>query len=389
MHTKHSVLIAALLSLPLLAACSDDGGVRVAAVLPLSGTGAEVGTAVHAGMELAAEELARTQGAAAPTLEVVDSGGDPERAAAELTRLLEGGAVAGIAGASDAEALAAARVADAERRVVLSPSASTPQLSGISRWFFRVRPSGVHDGNRMALHAARELHVERVAVVAPADAPTGSAEAFVASFEAQEGKVVERLTYDPAGDLAATAAKAAAAGAQAVYVDGPPSAVAELIAGLRDAKFRGRILTDSGFALATVLAEAGRRADGVLVSRPIFDPESDDPAVREFVTAFEARHGREPGLFEAYGYDAVMTLAAALEAGSSPQDVWKGLHGLQDHRGASGAIQFDERGDVRGFPRVYEVKQGQLAVVGERPAGAERLAAARRGTEPHRQRIGG
>ena len=122
-----------------------------------------------------------------------------------------------------------------------------------------------------------------------------------------------------------------------------------------------------------MLEAAGKSADGVLLSRPIFDAASADPAVHHFVTSFEKRHGRQPGLFEAYGYDAVMTLAAAMEQGDSGEAIWKGLHGLQDYRGASGPIQFDERGDVRGFPRVYEVKRGQLAALGGAPAGT-RLA---------------
>ena len=384
MHKKFGITLVASI-LPLFAACGGDGGLRIAAVLPLSGEGADYGSAVHDGMTLAAEELARDKGTAAPTLVVADSTGDPARTKAELRRLFDDGAVAAIAGVTDAEALAAAEVADGSHRVVLSPSAASPQLSGVSRWFFRVRPSGVHDGNRMALHAARELGLERVTIVAPSGSPAGTAEAFVTAFENQDGKIVERVAYAPGGDLADAARQAAASGAQAVYVDGPAPAVRELVAELRDARFRGRILTHSGFALPAVLAAAGRKADGVLVSQPIFDTASDDPVVRRFVEGFEKRYGRKPGLFEAYGYDAVMTLGAALQEGTLPEAVWKGLHGLQDYRGATGPIQFDERGDVRGFPRVYEVKRGQLAAIGS--GGGDRLA--RREPAAPQARVGG
>jgi branched-chain amino acid transport system substrate-binding protein len=388
MHkTLARTLIALSLPATLIGCSSADEQPTIAAVVPLTGEGAEYGVAVRDGMELAASQLAREAGATAPRLEVVDSGGDPQQAAGEVERLFEDGAVAAIAGVTDSEALVVARVADEAHRVVISPSAASPDLSGASRWFFRVRPSAVHDGNRMALHAARELKVERVAILAPAGAPAGAAAAFETAFAAQGGDVVEHVEYEPHGDLAAPARAAAKARPQAVYVDGPGPAVRELVSGLRAARFRGRILTHSGFAVPSVLEAAGRGADGVLVSQPIFDPGAGEPAVRAFATAFEERHGRRPGLFEAYGYDAVMTLAAALRQGTLPEAIWKGLHGLDDYRGASGSIQFDERGDVRGFPRVYEVKRGQLAALS--PAGGtgqSRLASLRGGSA---SRVGG
>jgi branched-chain amino acid transport system substrate-binding protein len=376
----------ALSILPLLGACAGERGTRIAAVLPLSGEGADYGAAIHEGMTLAAEELARQQGPAAPTLAVADSTGDPQRAVAELERLFDEGAVAAIAGVTDPEALAVAKVADETRRVVVSPGAASPELTGISRWFFRVRPSGVHDGNRMAMHVSRELDLKRVTVLAPTNGPAGTADAFASAFESQGGEIVERVEYGASGSLPEAARQAAKSGAQAVYVDGPATAVRELVGALRDARFRGRILTHSGFALPAVLAAAGSKAEGVLLSRSIFDPDGDDPAVRQFVDAFEARHGRQPGLFEAYGYDAVMTLGAALEQGTLPEAVWKGLHGLQDHRGASGAIQFDERGDVRGFSRIYVVRRGQLAAVG---SGTPTVRLASREVSPGSPRRGG
>jgi hypothetical protein len=56
-----------------------------------------------------------------------------------------------------------------------------------------------------------------------------------------------------------------------------------------------------------------------------------------------------------------MVLAQALVVrGPLPNDFWKSVRGLRDFAGVSGTIQFDERGDVQKFPRVYVVENSNL-----------------------------
>ena len=51
---------------------------------------------------------------------------------------------------------------------------------------------------------------------------------------------------------------------------------------------------------------------------------------------------------------------AAKEGGTLATDFWKAVRALRDFEGATGTIQFDERGDVQKFPRVYVVVDGRL-----------------------------
>ncbi|MDH3404582.1 MAG: hypothetical protein OEP45_13250, partial [Acidobacteriota bacterium] len=41
-------------------------------------------------------------------------------------------------------------------------------------------------------------------------------------------------------------------------------------------------------------------------------------------------------------------------------DLWSALRGLRDFQGVTGTLQFDERGDVQKFPRVFVVNEGEL-----------------------------
>ena len=56
-----------------------------------------------------------------------------------------------------------------------------------------------------------------------------------------------------------------------------------------------------------------------------------------------------------------MVVVEALKEGKPlASDFWKSVRSLRDFAGVTGTIQFDERGDVQKFPKVYGVKNGDL-----------------------------
>jgi branched-chain amino acid transport system substrate-binding protein len=93
----------------------------------------------------------------------------------------------------------------------------------------------------------------------------------------------------------------------------------------------------------------------------VFDIDSEDPKIRSFIDAYRAKYDLEPDLYAAHGYDSVMVLAEALRIGGrTSSELWKGIRSIRDFSGATGTVQFDERGDVQKFPRVYVVNEGIL-----------------------------
>ena len=83
--------------------------------------------------------------------------------------------------------------------------------------------------------------------------------------------------------------------------------------------------------------------------------------IQAFVSSYREAYGVPPGLYAAHGYDAMMVMAEALaKAGPIASDFWKGITSIREFAGVTGMIQFDERGDVQKFPRVYVVEEGNL-----------------------------
>jgi branched-chain amino acid transport system substrate-binding protein len=379
-----------ILALALLAACGGSEPDTVGVVLPLSGEDKVYGRSLERGITLAYEDLQRRAGedGVAFQIDVRDSASHPQRAAELAAALYDGGALAVIGGATDAEARAMVPVADKVERVLLSPSASSASLAGESRHVFRLSPSDYQQAVQMGGFAVLELDLARTAVLMPATGPGMElGQIFREEFERQGGRVLSAVGYpedidaDRIGRFVGQALEERPQGIYLATAAGDRTARA-VLSELARQGFRGTVMTTSAFASSGLLAEAGRGAEGLVVSASSFDPESEDPKVRAFVEAYRERFDSDPDAYAAHGYDALMALVEAMgreESEGGPRRLWQGLRALSGFQGVTGYIQFDEQGNVGQFPRVFVVDQGELTEL-EGEGARRRLAALGRTT---------
>lgn len=353
----------------------------VAVLLPLSGPHAKAGEAVRRGVELEMSRLRSEQGGAEVRLEVVDTEGRASRAAALTEELSERGAVAFIGGVTRAEAEAIGRVAATNERVFLSLSSG---FEPTGRYAFRLVPSSEVSAVSLAGFVARTMERSRVVTVGPGGQRDGSAMAFARELERNGAEVSDRVTYGPVlGDRDAVVARVLEAGPEVVFVTGPGEAVSRLIRGLADRRFRGTILTSSLLGVEDLGAEAGTGRPTLLLARAPVEMKAEDPVVAEFVESYETRYGSEPGLYAAYGADAISALHAGWthpDGGLHPEKLWRGLRFTSELRGVTGHLQFDEGGEITVYPRIYRVEESGEVRLDEIKLAARRDAArARRG----------
>jgi len=346
------------------ARCGNEKPVHVGVVLPLSGQFAIYGEPIHKGIELAFEEIQKGDEYTIPMeLDVKDSQGDPDLAKQLLEELYDEGAPAVIGGATTEEALAMVEVADSQDRVLISPSASSPRLTGISTNFFRVFPSDFLEGTKMGHFATQTLNVDQV-VIAASKSPyaKGIQQVFRQEFERNGGKVLDVIEYPRnTSDLGGVIDRIMTLKPAAVYLADYADGLVILLKGLQDRGYQGKILTTSSIASGQVLQKAGDAAEGVLFTQSNYDAASDEPLIHKFVEAYRAKYNEDPDLYAAHGYDAMRVYAQALKKGGRlPRQFWQGMRSISSFPGVTGPIQFDEQGDVQKFPRVYIVQNGQF-----------------------------
>jgi branched-chain amino acid transport system substrate-binding protein len=339
--------------------------IRIGAVLPLSGDWSLYGEPIRRGIELAHEQVqAEYENETYPQpveLVIEDSASNPLTAASALEGLLRNDVFAVIGGVTSAEALAMTEGLDKAERVLLSPSASSPSLSGTSRYFFRIFPSDFREGTKIGSFAALKLDLDNAVVLAVNNPfARGISSVFQDEFVRYDGEVLGEIVYpDDAESYGRYVDDALEQNPQSVFIADFAEETRAIIESLRGKGFEGVILTTSAYAQPEIISATGAPAEGVVLAQTLFDPMSEDENVAAFAKAYSEKYGELPGLFAAHGYDAFKVITEAARDNRLPSDMWQDLRSL-DYPGVTGQIQFDEKGDVGKFPRVYQIRDGVL-----------------------------
>lgn len=355
-------------SLSLALACGD-GSVTIGVIVPETGDYDSYGTAIRKGIEIATAEIQADPNAPFE-LETMfyDSSSDPEMAASLLEQAYKDGANVVIGGATSGEALQMSGVVDRFDRILVSPSASSPDLTGISSNFYRIFPSDLLEANKLASFAADEFEDDmRIMMLWQPDSyGEGIRSVFQQEFEKLGGMIEDAFQLAP-GDPSGIVDAVVAANPPGLLIAGYDSNVADALVALRKGGYRGMILTTSAFGTPAGLERAGDAADGVIMTQVVFEVDSDHAHIKKFVDAYEARFNERPDIYAAHGYDALRVAVHAMSG--RPQlhgELLKGFRAVKEFPGVTGAIQFDERGDVKKFPRVYQIDDGTLVDYEER-----------------------
>jgi branched-chain amino acid transport system substrate-binding protein len=277
--------------------------------------------------------------------------------------------VAVIGHLTSGASLAAIRVyaGGADPVVLVSPSASSPDLSGASPWFFRVCPTDLAHGPRLARYARQELGVRTAGIVyVNDDYGRGVRRTFATEFERLGGSVLEQ---DPALPTTATLepylSRMRAGGSIGVLVLAMDAAVAEgALRQMDDLGLRWPVI--GGDALVGI-ERVGALAEGIRVSAAYL-PDRPGSRNQAFVEAYgRAYPGRLPDHRGAGAYDVAHLLARAIgEVGTGRRAIRDYLASVGGARpafeGVTGNIAFDERGDILApQAAIGVVRNGRLA----------------------------
>lgn len=354
-HPEELLRKLALVATLWIASCAPDGDRPI--VIGLAGPFSQPrGVSMRRAAELAVKEINARGVLRGRQLElrIVDDSGRADVAIRVAQTLVDDPAVVAVVGhLTSGTSLAAAPVYGEGRRpvVMISPSASSPDLSGVNPFVFRVCPTDLSHGAQLARYARQTLGARRAGIIyIDDDYGRGLRQSFAAEFRRLGGTVVEQ---DPS--LAATASlepylsRMRQAGGVDVLMLATERGGAELA--LRDLVRLGiRWPTIGGDALTGIEA-AGGLAEGVRVSSAYL---SDRPGERNavFVAAYaRAYEGQRPDHRGAGAYDIVQLLARVVTAvGTDRRAVRDRIarigRDLPAYEGVTGTIAFDARGDV-------------------------------------------
>lgn len=350
----------------LAAACSGPGG---PVVIGVAGPFSQArGVSMRHAAQLAADEINTRGGIGGRPLELVfaDDSGRDSLAVVVAQRLRNDPRVVAVVGhLTSGTSIAAGRVygSGVDPVVMISPSASSPDLSGINPYVFRVCPSDLTHGPQLARFVRQRLGAARAGVIyINNDYGRGVRRTFVAEFVRLGGTIVSEDPYLPATTSLEPYLTRLGGSDPEVLVLATERAGAELALremaqlGLRWPVVGGDALTGIEAASGGALAEGVRVSSAYLADRP---GERNAAFVEAYAQAFA---GQRPDHRGAGAYDILHLLARVLaESGTARRSIREHLARMPAFEGVTGRIDFNDQGDVPDKPVVIGVvRAGRL-----------------------------
>lgn len=342
--------------------------VRIGVIATLTGVGAYQGEQSLKGLEFARDEINASGGINGRPIELVveDSATNPTTAVSAINKLISVEKVRYIVGDSWTSTTAAlVPIANEQGVILVSPLATLDTLAA-DDYFFRTMPTTNSMMEALSEYAYSELGARRAGILRQAT-PFGVEHArdFETIFRILGGEVVVEEEFDVASsDVRTQITKVKAANPDVVFnlhATGPR--VGLLIEQAKELGLETRWIGSWGSENGALLSEYGSIIEDLVYPYP-YDAESAETAVRNFAAAYMRKHDEVPDLSVASSYDALRILVSVLKnSDGSADDVKTRLLLIRNYRGASGAISFDENGDVQKSILIKQIKGGEFVRV--------------------------
>ena len=372
-HMNRSWRIAAAASLAALslAACGSDNGdnkadggggggkdckeQNLAFLGATTGDAGALGLNMVYGIQTALDEYNKSADCKV-NLKQFDSQGNPEKAPALATQIVNDKTIIGLIGPGfSGESLATGKTFFEAGLPSISPSATNVTITQ-QKWttWHRVIGNDEAQGAADAKYLTGTVGAKKVYVVDDAqDYSKGLAgvvkqnlgSAMVGSDQIQVGQT----------DMSAVVQKVTSSGADALFYGGYYTEAGLLAKQLRQAGFKGAFMSGDGAEDPSFVKVAGQAAEGALLSAPA------GPAPADFGQKVKDATGNDAGLYTTQSYDAANIFLAALKDGADSPEKINDFIGSYEGDGVSGPISFDENGDIKQSTiYVYKVKGGKL-----------------------------
>lgn len=282
-------------------ACQNELQVyRIGALLPLSGSFENYGKSVKNGLMLALNDINKEGGIKGKKLDILfeDDGSDEKKAVEKVNSLVQGHFPLIIGGVTSNIALAVAPVCEQNKVVLLSPTASSPKLSGAGQYIFRNYPSDNLEGRVMAESAVRRMKV-RSASIFYVDNEYGKElkDVFQDRFTALGGTITLEHGYPQAAtDFAAPVKQVHSHPSDGIYLIGYYQEIAAILQEIQKQKVNAKIFSVEGLAQPMILEIASDLAEGIVYPQPPCNPESSDPETRKFVENYKKDFPTKPDI---------------------------------------------------------------------------------------------
>ncbi len=340
---------------------SEDEVIKIGVIDSFSGDGAVYGEWVRKNAELAAEDINKRGGFNGKKIELIyeDHKAVAQESVNAYQRLKLKDVDMMTVGWSS-PTLAIAPLANADKKILFTHSATTPLYSTKDDYTFRISINAEQFAKEEADFVFNELDYRNIAVIyINNDFGLGMKKVFIEHFRRLGGNIVFEDNFNQESrDFKSLITKVEFADPDAVFLVGHMTENGLLVKQMRELGIDKQIMSDIYSVEGDeFLKQAGSASEGIIYVAPYFDESKSQEYFNEYLETY----GEEPNYY-AQVYDIFFVLEKAIDnCKEIDTDCIKDeLFKIQDFEGVSGIIYFDEYGDVTKPVAFNIIKNGEF-----------------------------
>ena len=365
------VLLVLFMPFTALGAGAQGAPIKIGVPVPLSGGNAKMGNDISQAATLAVEEWNAKGGVLGRKLEIVafDDACDAQQSVTAAHKLVDGGVVAVAGGYCSSAAIPASAVYHDAGVAFVADASSNPKLTdqGFEN-VFRVIGRDDQQGPYAAGFMMGTLKAKKIAIIHDNTLyAKGLADATKAALDGKPGVQVVFFDAVTPGekDFSAVLTKVKSLTPDVTYYTGYYPEGGLIAKQFKDLGVPGKFMAGDANNDPTFISEAGPASEGVYVtSTPL---PQDQSSAKSFIDRYKKRWNQDPGPYSALEYDAVNVVINAIkQSGSTDRAaVIKAITATKNYQGATGAINFDKKGDRTSVLYItYIIKGGKFVPTG-------------------------
>ena len=347
--------------------------IKIGHVGPISGAIAHLGKDNENGARMAIEELnakGTMIGGKKVKFELLteDDAADPKQATAVAQKLVDAKVNGVIGHLNSGTTIPASKIYFEAGIPQISPSATNPKYTqqGFNTAFRLVANDG-QLGGTLGRYAVQTVKAKKVAVIDDRTAyGQGVAEEFVKGVNSKKAGteiVSKQYTTDKATDFSAILTAIKAKNPDVIFFGGMDAVAGPMLRQMKQLGINAKLMGGDGICTEGLIKLAGDAvADGqVICAEAGGVEEAQKSGLDKFKADYKKKFGVDVQIYAPYVYDAVMTMAEAMQkAGSAEPAKYLPFLAKTNRKGVTGNIAFDSKGDMKeGMLTLYDYKGGK------------------------------
>jgi len=340
------VLVSVMVISVLFSACGASDTIKIGMVMPITGQVATYGVQSVNAAKMFVEELNAAGGKKRKKIDLIveDDEATPAKTTNAFKKLVSSDKIVGLVGALTSKcSLAITNEAQQKKMVMISPSSTNDTVTSAGNFVFRACYNDSFQGQVVAQFAFETLQGKTAAILFDNanDYSKGLSQNFKDKFLALGGTIVSEESYATGDtDFNAQLTKIAGTNPDVLFLPDYYSTVSVISKQVRALGITVPMLGADGWDEIT--NNAGDEVIDCYYSNH-YAPDADDPEVKKFVAAYQAKYnGETPNALAALAYDSINILSDAIAKAGTDPDKLQAAMMETNKKFVTGQIKFND-----------------------------------------------